>query len=339
MASEVLFNQPTCTLQFHRCQSNNKFKTNSNKKPHLLRDKCLFQDNNNKHTTTATPAKSNRCIQPNADSMEHKETDVSAIKQRFRKHRWKCGNNRTEESCEWLRSRITNEIGLFKKQGIYRNEWLMENDDTFERIIGNGSTLPFSNKLSGEQQFIFTSKQQDHLQHNSQQQQQQLSLPTNSDQTKINQHVFNTKIFTRNQDNIQIPEYCCQYDYKFDGLTSKCDAKSFCCQNDSYVFICNYDRVEHVNCCQINDVSKKCCCHYTGFRPTNVDDQNESYLPQSVDHWRRKNIVRINVLSVLNDLQKFVRAILPILLLFNMLPLLYAGKFLLLLNFFCFNIR
>ncbi|XP_037027198.1 cubilin isoform X3 [Bradysia coprophila] len=332
MASEVLFNQPTCTLQFHRCQSNNKFKTNSNTTSHLLRNKCLFQDNNSKPTTTtatATSAKSNRCIQTNADSMECKETDVSTIRQRFQKHRWKCGNNRTEETCEWLRSGvITHEIGLFKKQGIYRNEWLMENDDTFERIIGNGSTLPFSNKISEQQQFIFTNKQQDHLQHNSQQQQQQqqqqLSLPTNSDQTKINQLVFNTKIFTRNQDNIQIPENCCQYDYKFDGLTSKCDAKSFCCQNDSYVFICNYDRVEHVNCCQINDVSKKCCCHHTGFRPTNVDDQNESYLPHFVDHWRRKSIVRINVLSLLNDLQKFVRAILPILLLFNMLPLLYA---------------
>lgn len=318
MASEVLFNQSTCTLQFHRCQFNHKFKNNSRKKSHLLRNKCLFQDNR-KHTTT--PAKSNRCIQINADSMEYEETNVSTIKQRFQKHRWKC-NNRTEETCEWIQSGITKEIGLFKKQGIYRNEWLMENDDTFERINDNGSTLPFSNKISAEQQFIFTNKQQDHLQHNS-----QLSLPNNSDQTKINQLVFNTKIFTRNQDNIQIPENCCQYDYKFDGLTSKCDAKSFCCQNDSYVFICNYDRVEHVNCCQINDVSKKCCCH-TGFWPTDVDDhQTESYIPHFVDHWRRKNIVRINVLSVLNDLQKFVRAILPILLLFNMLPLLYAGKF------------
>ncbi|KAJ6637891.1 Cubilin [Pseudolycoriella hygida] len=315
MASEVLFNQSTCTLQFHRCQFNQKFKNNSKKKSHSLRHKCLFQDNR-KHTTT--PTESNQCIQINADSMEYAERNVSTIKQRFQKHRWKC-NNRTE-TCEWIQSSNTNEFGLFEKQGIYRNEWLMENDDTFERIIHNGSTLPFSNKISEKQQFISTEKQQDHLQHNS-----QLSIPNNSDQTKINQLVFNTKIFTRNQDNIQIPENCCQYDYKFDGLTSKCDAKSFCCQNDSYVFICNFDRVEHVNCCQINDVSKKCCCH-TGFWPTNnVDDRHtESYMPHFVDHWRRKNVVRINVLSVLNDLQKFVRAILPILLLFNMLPLLYA---------------
>lgn len=326
MASELLFNQSTCTLQFHRCQFNHEFEADSEEKSHLFRNKCLLQINR-KHTTI--PATSNRSIQTNADSMEYEATNVSNIKQRFQKHRWKC-NNRTNETCKRSQSDIDDEIGLFKKQGIYRNEWLMENDDTFERIIDNGSKLPFSNKISTEQQFIFTKKQQDHLQHNSQQQQQQqeLSLPNHSDQTKINQLVFNTRIFTgRQEDNIQIPENCCQYDYKFDGLTSKCDAKSFCCQNDSYVFICNFDRVEHVNCCQINDVSKKCCCH-TGFWPTNVDDhQSESYIPHFVDHRRRKSIVRINVLSVLNDLQKFVRAILPILLLFNMLPLLYAGKF------------
>lgn len=317
MASEVLFNQSTCMLQFHRCQFNHRFKINSKKKSQLHRNKCLFQDR--KHTTTS--AKSDRCIQTNADSMECKKANVSN-KQRFQKHRWKC-NNETE-ACELVQPCKTNEIGLFKKQGLYRNEWLMENYDTFERITDNGSTLPFSNKISTDKQFIFTKKQQDHLRHNS-----QLSLPNNSDQPKTNQLVFNTKIFTRNQDDLHIPANCCQYDYKFDGLTSKCDAKSFCCQNDSYVFICNYDRVEHVNCCQINDVSKKCCCH-TGFWPTNnnVDDhQTESYMPHFVDYWRRKTIVRINMLSVLNDLQKFVRAILPILLLFNMLPLLYAGEF------------
>lgn len=325
MASELLLNQSTCTLQFHRCQFNHKFENTSKKTSHLLGNKCLFQDNRKHTTTTTTPAKSNRCIQTNA-AMEYEETNVSTIKQRFQKHRWKC-NNRTER-CEWTECGIAKEFGSFKKQGIYRNEWLMENDDTFERIIDNGSTLPFGNKVSTEEQFIFTKKQKHQLQqHNS----QQLSLSNinnndNSDHTEINQLVFTTKIFTRNQDNTKIPENCCQYDYKFDGLTSKCDAKSFCCQNDSYVFICNYDRVEHVNCCQINDVSKKCC--HTGFWPTNVDDhQTESYVPHFVDHWRRKNILRINVQSVLNDLQKFVRAILPILLLFNMLPLLYAGKF------------
>lgn len=87
-----------------------------------------------------------------------------------------------------------------------------------------------------------------------------------------------------------------------------------------------YKCVNEINCntTNNNNTNSQLCKLYSYNKWNNVQ-RLQTYCAQTISEFNR-NCFKINFLSLFNDIQTFLRTFLPILLLFNMLPLLYAGK-------------
>lgn len=335
MASAVRYHKTTCKKQqchFFRQfanQSQNGFVPNET---HDLA-KC-----NKKYSTVP---QENQCKQTTHEEEEHQqqqqysmecmETYLSAW-QTFQKHRWKCDTDNRNLLCERESCCYQQDSHECKKQGLYQNKWLTENEINtrkkyFQRISflhddDNGDVIEnetFIQKTStitnvrAEPTCIIADNPLSHS---------VIHCEASDDTTTAEKCINEKRSKINNKRNINsksipaIRKQCCQQKYRFDSLKSQCNVTSESCRKNCFVSIDHCQCFDQVIDCKAQNDSRCHDCWKWNFQSATAA-MSQVYV---------KNILRNSSLSVFNDLQKFLRAILPILLLFNMLPLLYAGK-------------
>lgn len=258
-------------------------------------------------------------------SMECKETYLSAW-QTFQKHRWKCDTDNRNLLCEKESCCCQQDSNECKKQGLYQNKWLTENEINtrkkyFQRISFSHDDDDDGDVIENEA-FIskttkFTSVRANRFSHSVVHGE---ATDANTAAAKINNETRRSKINDeRNINSKSIPAIrkgCCQQKYRFDSLKSQCNVTSVCCRKKCFVSIDHCQCFDQVIDCKAQNVTRCHDCWKWNFHSA----------PAAISQFCTKTILRNSWLSLFNELQKFLRAILPILLLFNMLPLLYAGK-------------
>lgn len=331
MASAVRYHKTTCKKQqchFFRQfanQSQNGFVPNET---HDLA-KC-----NKKYSTVpqeiqckqTTHEEQEQQQQQRQYSMECKETYLSAW-QTFQKHRWKCDTDNRNLLCGKESCCCQQDSHECKKQGLYQTKWLTENeintrkkyfqplsfshddDDDDGDVIENEAFIRKTTKIKGvraEPSCIIADNQFSHS-------------VVGSAAEKINNKTRSKINNERNINSKSIPAIrngCCQQKYRFDSLKSQCNVTSECCRKNCFVSIDHCQCFDQVIDCKAQNISRCHDCWKWNFHSATA----------AVSQFCTKSILRNSSLSLFNELQKFLRAILPILLLFNMLPLLYAGK-------------